>query len=948
MKSFSRFVVGAAGVALSLGLWACGDTIENQINQTGLEVVASEDDLPECGKDNEGEQAFVKDAGTTLICVDGDWVASNGSDFSCKTVELKDKSGLKIVCNGDSIGVVLNGEKGDTGKAGESGTGCVITDRNDTAVVVTCGDSTMTIDLSVGLPNDTLEADSERVAISLDSLVGFTQKGPFLKGSTVYLYELSDGRTLKQTNGNFTSKITSDDGRYKFNARDLVSQYAMVVVDGYYRNEVTGGTSDAPIRLTALTDMRKRSSVNVNLLTHMEFDRVYNLVTHGDSTGKKLSVKAAKRQAQKEILKQFHIELDENTDAEDMDVFGDSDADAALLAVSVLLQGDSSSSALSVLLTEISNDISGYGEWKNSATKARLADWAMTTDMADSTSKLSLFGKNVTDWGLGDAPDFAKFVRNFASIENRLGVCGSKDAPEGIVKEVSNPKSEKYYASKYADKSKTDVRFICRKEGDLYVWRAATDIEKDTMTLGHERSEGEVIHGVINTDSIYVYENKNWRHGTYLDSVVKKGCITDRWDTVVKVSDGEWYKCDSTIGKKVDESTWMGAWRPATQIEKDTAGLGHDSAEGTVVKGLENSAYTYVYQDGNWRYGTYLDVELKQACMEDGVVSSIPYKNDYYVCTDTTGSDTVRLWVKADEVLNNTHHYEEECYEHGKYSDGRLLSGRINTDKKYVCDSYRKFREVRSDDEQYGVTCTSYNRNALIIWDDKFLKCGESGWTQVPETVPKGFMTDRRDWRVYKTLGIGGNVWMAENLNFEAEKSYCYDDDSTNCSTYGRLYTWAGAMDSVGAWSTNGTGCGFKKTCTPEYPVRGVCPEGWHLPDTTDFRKLIDAAGGSEAGKALRSDSGWHYREYYNNGTDKYSFTVLPTGYYYWIYTGTAIHSPKYTSMGAKSYFWSSIQYSENSDKRYSWSVEFNYEYDYVYRGSIDKFYAVSVRCVQD
>ena len=108
--------------------------------------------------------------------------------------------------------------------------------------------------LLFGASADTAEADSERVPISLDSIVGLTQKGPFLKGSTVYLYELSDGRTLKQTNGNFTSKITSDDGRYKFSARDLVSQYAMVVVDGYYRNEVTGGTSDAPIRLTALTD----------------------------------------------------------------------------------------------------------------------------------------------------------------------------------------------------------------------------------------------------------------------------------------------------------------------------------------------------------------------------------------------------------------------------------------------------------------------------------------------------------------------------------------------------------------------------------------------------------------------------------------------------------------------------------------------------------------------
>ena len=171
-------------------LAACGDTVENNtINQMGMEIVDSEGDLPECSDENEGEQAFVKDEDATRVCVGGKWKptapGTSAADFSCKTVELKDKSGLKIVCNGDSVGVVLNGSDG---KDGEDGKDAV-------------------------LPQDSLEVDSEKIAISLDSLVGVTQKGPFLKGSTVYLYELSDGRTLKQTNGNFTSNITRDDGR---------------------------------------------------------------------------------------------------------------------------------------------------------------------------------------------------------------------------------------------------------------------------------------------------------------------------------------------------------------------------------------------------------------------------------------------------------------------------------------------------------------------------------------------------------------------------------------------------------------------------------------------------------------------------------------------------------------------------------------------------------------
>ena len=139
-------------------LAACGDTVEN-VYQTGLEVVASEDDLPECSDENEGELAFVKGEAAVRVCVDGEWEATSQSvkdtvymesDVSCKTEELKDKSGLKIVCNGDSIGVVLNGADGKAGKDGKDGEDAV-------------------------LPNDTLEADSERVPISLDSLVGYTQ-----------------------------------------------------------------------------------------------------------------------------------------------------------------------------------------------------------------------------------------------------------------------------------------------------------------------------------------------------------------------------------------------------------------------------------------------------------------------------------------------------------------------------------------------------------------------------------------------------------------------------------------------------------------------------------------------------------------------------------------------------------------------------------------------------
>ena len=213
---------------------ACGDDSTTEKNsQAAHEVTVEVDsigDLPKCGDDNDGERIFVNEDESLRICASGKWFAMAGSegsrsdsDFSCTTKELKDKSGIKIVCNGDSIGVVLNGtdgkdgKKGDTGKNGTAGVSCNVVDKTDASVTLACGDSTLTFDLGYRPGEsfvDSLVLDSEKVVVSMDSLTGFSQKGPFLKGATVYLYELSDGRTLKQTNGNFTSNIMSDNGRY--------------------------------------------------------------------------------------------------------------------------------------------------------------------------------------------------------------------------------------------------------------------------------------------------------------------------------------------------------------------------------------------------------------------------------------------------------------------------------------------------------------------------------------------------------------------------------------------------------------------------------------------------------------------------------------------------------------------------------------------------------------
>lgn len=223
--------------------------------------------------------------------------------------------------------------------------------------------------------------------------------------------------------------------------------------------------------------------------------------------------------------------------------------------------------------------------------------------------------------------------------------------------------------------------------------------------------------------------------------------------------------------------------------------------------------------------------------------------------------------------------------------------------------------------------------------------------TDSVDTCEYGTLTDERDGQTYKTVTIGTQIWMAENLNYaytgvpykytykdssytSDSTSWCYDNVPANCTKYGRLYTWAAAMDSVGMWTTNGKGCGDGKTCSPTYPVRGVCPDGWHMPDSTEWETLFIAVGGqSIAGKMLKSTSGWNNS---GNGTDAFGFSALPVGD--WTNDG-------YFSIdNFSTVFWSASEYKTLS----AYSIYLYYSENNANLFFLDKRAGFSVRCVKD
>ena len=234
--------------------------------------------------------------------------------------------------------------------------------------------------------------------------------------------------------------------------------------------------------------------------------------------------------------------------------------------------------------------------------------------------------------------------------------------------------------------------------------------------------------------------------------------------------------------------------------------------------------------------------------------------------------------------------------------------------------------------DDYGVWLAEQAKSSEFV---KTVSSSSSSPKSSSSNIYSDSVYDFRDGNFYNIVKIGTQTWMAENLSFQTENSYCYDNRTDYCNQYGRLYTWAAAMDSVGSWGTGGENCGYALKCSPDYPVRGICPSGWHLPTKAEFDTLISSAGGqTKAFLRLKSTTGWKGPN--GDGTDIYAFKALPSGY--------RGQMGEYNRLLNGAYFWSSTEESA-------------YDAIYIFLGNYAgdlkinnqrKDYAFSVRCVKD
>ena len=218
---------------------------------------------------------------------------------------------------------------------------------------------------------------------------------------------------------------------------------------------------------------------------------------------------------------------------------------------------------------------------------------------------------------------------------------------------------------------------------------------------------------------------------------------------------------------------------------------------------------------------------------------------------------------------------------------------------------------------------------------------GKALWAYLNPAISYGEMIDDRDGQVYKTVVIDEQTWMAENLNFETGNSYCYNNDNSYCEKYGRLYTWAASMDSAGVFSNDGKGCGYSAECSPIYPARGICPNGWHLPSKEEWEKIFD-----KLKKENEGDRAWLSISELDChcGIDKYGLSILGSA-------GRDYSGNNFGGAARTAFFQTSTITSNTVTHSYALYINAEPTNANVYASMTDdwsRLYAFSVRCLKD
>ena len=745
------------------------------------------------------------------------------------------------------------------------------------AFVVACSDG-----------DKTAGGTTEDAGIIADlNVAGVTQKGPFAKGSSVTVQGI-DCQTMELTDEKFSGSVKSDKGDFEVKDVNLSSTCAAFEVKGYYFNEVTGKKSSDKLTLHALTDLKDRKNVNINLLTQLEYERVMNLVTE-----EKMSFAEAKTQAEKEVLAAFDVKVKDGEFAlsEDLNILEKGDDNAALLAVSVMMQSDLKVAKLVERVNDVATDIAKDGSWDNDKTKTEIAEWAAT---ADKNGELANVNKNIEKWGGSDDVSafetvVEKFAENVAS-DTVPGTSSSSVTSAGSVTLNSSSSKNVLSSGSREESSDSSEYFDWSIPKEAYL---NPNIKYDSII---DSRDGHVYKTVKIGNQVWMAENLN-----YADSVKTPSLKGNSW-------------CYDKDPKKCNVTGRLYSWAAAIDSLKFlNAGMKcGDYTTCSFPKKVQGICPDGWHLPDTTEWNALIDAAGENA---GTVLKSQRGWYDNGNGTDSVGFSVIPTgyFDKVDglsyRVGLNAGFWS--TVEYGKYTV-------FYTPFEYSSDFAYK-ESVAHKGDGNSIRCIKGEADEIVGSSSSSVSLSSSSSNSIYD-AEKNTLKDLRDNNTYKTVKIGNQVWMAENLKYKAEGSHCYDDVDSNCVKYGPLYDWATA--------------------------KNVCPTDWRLPTKKEIETLLAAAGGgSTAGKVLKSKTGWPKDDdgFDGNGTDDYSFSALPGGR--WEDGGP------YSGVGISAYFWSLTAYSESS-AYYMYLGYENYVLGYTSdKAEIDfnlKIHAFSVRCIKE
>lgn len=312
-----------------------------------------------------------------------------------------------------------------------------------------------------------------------------------------------------------------------------------------------------------------------------------------------------------------------------------------------------------------------------------------------------------------------------------------------------------------------------------------------------------------------------------------------------------------------------------------------------------------------------------------------------YQCTDTADGSNYAKFAVGDSELAYSHHigYSTSMFSSRSYSytDRDTLYSRFVAGKDYdfalLCNS----TTFMISDATAGSFIYKYydvTEDSLIVMrcENRDYVTVQDSWTSPFNTaISYGSFTDSRDNRKYKTVTIDSITWMAQNLNYDTAGSYCYAGKFSNCSRYGRLYSWAMVMNGASASGLVPSG------------ERGLCPDGWHVPSAAEWDALKSYADSRTDGMgafSIRSIFNWSvYSSEYDSlnytGTDLFGFSAVAGGYE---------DSLGFSELGETATWWTASEYNST----HAMNRGIFYDSKWMGTGHTSKADLRSLRCVEN